>query len=174
MTAPLIVTLAFDAASRDRFQAARDAWFPPERNVVPAHMTLFHHLPGERAPEVAARLAAVAAARAPIPVRVSGVMSLGRGAAYRIEAEGIARLRAEIAAGFELTDQDRAPARPHVTVQNKVGKDEARTCVEALRAGFAPWDGAATGLELWRYRGGPWEEAGRFDFAVGDREKRAD
>jgi hypothetical protein len=61
-----------------------------------------------------------------------------------------------------------------VTVQNKVPKEEARTCMEALRAGFAPWDGTAVGLELWRYRGGPWEEAGRFDFAAGRApEKRA-
>jgi len=33
-----------------------------------------------------------------------------------------------------------------------------------LEAGFAPFPMAGEGLLLWRYRGGPWERAGRFDF----------
>ena len=167
MTAPLILTLAFDDASQARFQAARDRWFPPDRNVVPAHLTLFHHLPGDRADAVQARLASVVTETAPLPVRVSGILSLGRGAAYALEVPGLEALRARIGAGFDLTAQDRARGRPHVTVQNKVAKETARETVEALRAGFVPWEGVAEGLALWRYVGGPWEAAGAFPFAGG-------
>ena len=39
---PLVVTLEADARSQARFDAARERWFPPERNLVPAHVTLFH------------------------------------------------------------------------------------------------------------------------------------
>ena len=38
---PLIVTLEADARSQVRFDAARERWSPPERNLVPAHVTLF-------------------------------------------------------------------------------------------------------------------------------------
>lgn len=165
MTAPLIVTLRFDAESQARFQQARDRWFPPERNIVPAHLTLFHHLPGDRDWDVCARLAEVAGRTPAIPFRVTGILAMGRGAGYRLELNGIDDLRARIGAGFDLTDQDRARIRPHVTVQNKVSKPEARDAVEALRAGFAPWQGWGLGLDLWRYRGGPWDAVDHFAFA---------
>lgn len=162
--APLIVTLEADAASQARFDAARARWFPPERNLVPAHVTLFHDLPGARAGEVAARLARVARETAPPPFRVRSVMALGRGAALRLDLPAGDGLRAAIGAGFEVAAQDRGRLRAHVTVQNKVSREEAAATLEALRATFAPWDGHATALLLWWYRGGPWEAAGRFAF----------
>ena len=156
MADPLIVTLRPDPASRARFQAARDRWFPPERNVVPAHVTLFHHLPGDRAAEVAARLAEVAAATPALALRAVAPMSLGRGVAYRLEIEGARAMRARIAAGFALTAQDSGGWRPHATVQNKVAKRVAAATLAEIRAGFAPWEGRVVALDLWAYRGGPW------------------
>jgi hypothetical protein len=47
---PLILTLGLDRASFERFEALRRAHFPPALNRVPAHVTLFHHLPGEALP----------------------------------------------------------------------------------------------------------------------------
>ncbi len=44
---PLIVTARFDPIAASLFQRLRDAHFPPARNIVPAHCTLFHHLPGD-------------------------------------------------------------------------------------------------------------------------------
>ncbi|WP_209313585.1 2'-5' RNA ligase family protein [Jannaschia formosa] len=72
MSAPLVLTFRPDPVSRDR-------WFRPERNVVPAHLTLFHHLPGDRLPEVTARLAEVAAQAPALLCRVARLVSLGRG-----------------------------------------------------------------------------------------------
>ena len=82
---PLIVTLEADPASQARFDAARARWFPPERNLVPAHVTLFHRLPGERADAVMLRLSQVAEQTAPPAFRVARVMALGRGAALRLD-----------------------------------------------------------------------------------------
>ena len=162
---PLIVTLEADARSQARFDAARERWFPPERNVVPAHVTLFHQLPGERAGEVALRLGEVAGGAPPPRFRVASVMPLGRGAAYRLDLPEGDALRGAIGAGFEIVAQDRGRLRAHVTVQNKVSREEAAETLEVLRAGFVPWEGEAAALRLWWYRGGPWEAAGRFPFA---------
>lgn len=45
---PLIVTLALDEQAQARFDALRSRHFPPDRNVLDAHVTLFHALPGEQ------------------------------------------------------------------------------------------------------------------------------
>ncbi len=46
--APLILTLAFDESTFARFDGERRRHFPEKLNFIPAHATLFHHLPGER------------------------------------------------------------------------------------------------------------------------------
>ena len=50
--APLILTLRFDGEAFARLDDLRRAHFPPERNQIPAHLTLFHALPGEALEEV--------------------------------------------------------------------------------------------------------------------------
>lgn len=164
--APLILTLGMDAASFGLFDALRRAHFPPERNFIPAHLTLFHHLPGERGDDVAAALAAACAEEAPIDLAATGLRPLGRGVAFDLEAPRLLALRRRLAELWApwLTAQDRAGFRPHVTVQNKVTPPEARALLERLRAGFAPFPVRGDGLLLWRYLGGPWEPAGEFPF----------
>ena len=51
--APLIITAALDEGGFDWFDDLRRAHFPAHRNVVPAHLTLFHALPGEQEARVA-------------------------------------------------------------------------------------------------------------------------
>jgi 2'-5' RNA ligase len=164
--APLILTLRMDAASFGRFDALRRAHFPPERNLIPAHLTLFHHLPGDRAAEVAAALAAACAEEAPIDLAATGLRPLGRGVAFELDAPRLLALRRRLAALWApwLTAQDRAGFRPHVTVQNKVAPIEARALLGRLRAGFEPFPVRGEGLLLWRYLGGPWAAAGDFPF----------
>lgn len=164
---PLIVTLALDEASFATFDATRRAHFPPERNLIPAHLTLFHKLPGEEEPAVAAALAEEAAARGPVRMTCIGLRSLGRGVAYRLESPDLLALRKALGRRFApwLGPQDRQPAPPHVTVQNKVSPAAAKATLARLKAGFAPFPVDGVGLLLWRYRGGPWEAAGRYAFA---------
>ena len=41
---------------RDGFDRLRELHFPPERNYLSAHLTLFHKLPGKRATEISAEI----------------------------------------------------------------------------------------------------------------------
>ena len=165
-SAPLILTAAFDAPAFERFQTLRRAHFPPERNLVPAHLTLFHALPPSQAADIAERCRMLTRGDPPIAARATGLFNLGKGVAYRIEAPGLATLRAELAEAWLplLTQQDRAGFHPHVTIMNKAEPAAAKTLLEAMRATFAPFAFTIAGLDLWRYRGGPWEVAGSWRF----------
>ncbi|MFC3169290.1 2'-5' RNA ligase family protein [Paracoccus fontiphilus] len=164
--APLILTLRMDDASFALFQAMRQRHFPAARNHIPAHLTLFHHLPGARIGWITQELSRVAEATASLMGRVAGLRFLGRGVAYDLDCPGIERLRAVLSGIFAdvLTAQDRQRIRPHVTIQNKVAPAEARRLFDDLSARFQPLAFEATGFLLWRYRGGPWDAAGWFPF----------
>jgi hypothetical protein len=163
---PLILTLALDEASFARFDALRRRHFPSARNFIPAHLTLFHHLPGVEERRVLEDLRAECAACAPFDLAVTGLRSLGRGVAFTLESRDLGALRSGLVRRWEpwLGPQDRQKHQPHVTVQNKADPGEARALLEALRAGFTPFAVRGEGLHLWRYRGGPWEAAATVAF----------
>ena len=161
MTEPLILTLALHPEDQARFDRLRTLHFPPERNQVPAHVTLFHQLPGAERDAVQARLTAEAASLPSFTVQASGLRFLGRGVAYNLHAPELLALRARLARAWApwLTPQDAQGWRPHVTIQNKAAPNAARALRDAMQASFAPFAVRATGLHLWRYLGGPWDLA---------------
>ena len=165
--APLIVSLRLDPTLFAAADGLRRAHFPPDRNVLPAHVTLFHHLPGDHLDAVADQLRLTAGHTAPLDVRLPSVRFMGRGVGLTVGCDGLLRVRAELARAFDpwLTPQDRAAYHPHITVQNKVDPPAARRLYEHLRQTWTPLAGGATALDLWHYRGGPWEPAGTFPFA---------
>ena len=138
-------------------QELRRTHYPPERNQVPAHLTLFHHLPPSLEGELGRRLGAYTAVPPP-RTRIGGVIDLGAGTALRVESEELEDIRADLAEAFRgmLTRQDMAAWRPHVTIQNKVEPREARRLQQQLRATFEPRPLAIRGLASWRYMEGPW------------------
>ena len=158
--APIVVTALMGAADFGWAEGLRRAHFPPERNLVPAHITLFHHLPPSAMDEVARRLKALCAGRAPV-ARLAEVMLLGRGVAYRVESPELMAMRDELADAFAglLVPQDQGRPRFHITVQNKVAAAEARALLAKLASDFRPRPLAITGLAAHHYRGGPWEPA---------------
>jgi len=155
-----------DRDSFSRFEALRQAYFPAHRNFIPAHLTLFHHLPGFDSAAIASDLAATLGARTPVVLHATGLRFLGRGVAYAFNAPDLTLLRNDLAArwGALLTPQDRQPFRPHITVQNKADPDEARRLKQRLETEFQSFDVVGEGLLLWRYLGGPWEPLGDFPF----------
>ncbi|WP_324260533.1 2'-5' RNA ligase family protein [Altererythrobacter sp. H2] len=163
---PLIVTALLPADLHRWATALRTQHFPPERNYLEAHVTLFHALPPSSEREVRAALAGEASALAPVQARLSGLISLGRGTALRIESPAMLSLRDRLAERFHgiLTPQDSHRPRLHVTIQNKVTPAEARTLKEQLEPVIEPRAFAFRGLGLHLYRGGPWEAAGEFPF----------
>lgn len=164
--APLILTAQLPADLHARFTALRTAHFPPERNYLEAHVTLFHALPGICEAEVIAACKAMAAEFAPVSAQVLGIMSLGGGTAIRLQSETMLRLRDELAQRFRglLTGQDQHRPRLHVTIQNKVTAREAKALQAELDGSIVPQAFAFRGLELFRYRGGPWDRVGQFAF----------
>lgn len=156
--APIIVTALLGDADFAWADTLRRAHFPPARNLVPAHVTLFHHLPPSLAPELAARLAEEAKARPPAAT-IARVLRLGGGTAFAIDSADLAAIRARLVDAFTglLTPQDAAGWRAHLTVQNKVPRTEADALYRTLADGFNARALAIAGLAAWRYLGGPWE-----------------
>ncbi|MBV8687912.1 MAG: 2'-5' RNA ligase family protein [Alphaproteobacteria bacterium] len=163
--APLIVTALFGDGDNGWLQELRRVHYPPDRNRVPAHLTLFHQLPPSAEGELHRRLAAYAAAPPP-RAAIAGLMDLGGGTALRIASEELADMRYELALGLSglLTPQDRAPWTPHVTIQNKVEPKEARRLQQMLRGRFEGRPLTLRGLATWRYLDGPWEQAKHWTF----------
>jgi len=165
--APIIVTAIFGRQDQAWLDGMRRAHFPPERNQLDAHLTLFHHLAPSLEPELKRRLSeATRGVRAPA-ARVGGLMSLGRGVAYRIEAPALVAVRQSLAEAFTgmLTPQDAGGWRPHVTIQNKVAPATAKLLLAALSRDFRAREIEIAGLATWWYRGGPWEALSRHMFA---------
>ena len=165
--APIIVTALFGRADTAFFDSMRRTHFPPERNQLDAHLTLFHHLPPSMVDELKHRLSSETRGVQGPMAKVSGLMSLGRGVAYRIDSPDLAAIRARLADAFTgmLTPQDAGGWRPHVTIQNKVAPPVAKVLLAALSQGFVTRQVEIVGLGAWWYRGGPWEALSRHMFA---------
>ena len=135
--------------------------------MLQAHLTLFHHLPPSAEHELKHRLTEeTRGIRAP-QAKVAGLMSLGRGVAYRIVSPELLGVRARLAEAFVglLTPQDAGGWRPHVTIQNKVQPATAKLLLQALEREFRVREAEVAGLATWWYRGGPWEPLSRHMFA---------
>jgi hypothetical protein len=168
MTAPIIVTALFGASDFASLDALRRAHFPVERNVLRAHLTMFHHLPPSVERELTGLLQDEARGSRP-PARLASLINLGNGVAYSVESVELADIRARIADRFApmLMPQDRNPWRAHVTVQNKVKPPVARALLGQLSAEFRPRALELAGLAAFYYRGGPWEPIAGFAFGTG-------
>ena len=159
-----ILTLRLDARSQQHFDDLRKQYFPPERNQIPAHLTMFHALPS--LPGVVAQLTASARARTSFPLRVTGLRSLGKGVAYQLASPELLALHAELSTSFanDLIPQDQQRFQPHVVVQNKATPDAAKQLLAKLTRQFTPWVVTAEGLDLWHYLGGPWQHVQAIPF----------
>ena len=164
--APLILTAQLPQDLHRTFTALRRAHFPPERNFLEAHVTLFHAFAPSLLDELRSFVPQIVREFAAPEGEITGLMDLGKGTAIRLHSPGLLAIRALIAEHFHgaLTDQDLHEPRPHITIQNKVTKEEAR----ALQAELAPQIEHRRfrfpALELHLYQGGPWEFVKGFPF----------
>lgn len=165
--APLILSLSLDEGSFTFFNALRKAHFPPERNCLSAHLTLFHHLPAEE-PSILRDIQQTTAQHATIQLVVTGTAFIGTGVAYKLESGELLRLHRSLQERWKawLTPQDRQRLWPHVTVQNKVSATQARALFERLTQEFTSFTAYGTGLSVWVYRGGPWEALATYPFTA--------
>ena len=167
--APLILSLRLDEASFEVLNELRKQHFPRERNHLDAHVTLFHALPGEEESRIKSDLEEICARNSVLPLAFPRPRFLGRGVAIDIECPQLIQLRADATKSWRelLSPQDaQGWKHPHVTLQNKVAPDVARTLFEELNQSWQPLDGQGEGLCLWRYLGGPWEAVEEWKFQV--------
>ena len=163
MADPFILTAVLPTDLQAFAEGLRRAHYPPARNHLHAHVTLFHAFAPSLLEELAGYIPRIAAEFAAPEGRVRGVMDLGKGTAIALEAPQLLALREGIADHFRgsLTEQDLHEPRPHITIQNKVTKEEARALQASLPGVLAPWIAkgpfAFPALALHRYCGGPWE-----------------
>ncbi|MGL3819579.1 2'-5' RNA ligase family protein [Sphingopyxis sp. R3-92] len=154
------------AADQRHFDALRAAHFPPERNHLRAHITLFHQLPPSCLDELDRLLRRIAADNPPPVATIRDIYSLGTGVAFRIDSPDLLAIREHIADHFTgaLTAQDQGVPRLHITIQNKVARSEARALLADLTRNFHPRPLLIAGLAIHHYRGGPWETASTRNF----------
>ena len=164
--APFILTALLPRDLHRWATALRTEHFPPERNYLEAHVTLFHALPPQCEDELRQVLLTTAARTVPPAGRIHGLMSLGGGTAIWLQSEELLDMRASIADRFHgmLTQQDQHVPRLHVTIQNKVSSSEAKALQADLSDSIEPRDFAFRGLGLYRYRNGPWDHVRDFVF----------
>ena len=164
--APLILTADLPPDLHSWATGLRTRYFPPERNYLEAHVTIFHALPGPYLAEIDRLLVGTARHDPDIPARVTGIFSLGRGTAIAIESPGLMSVREGIVDRMHdlLTAQDRHKPRFHVTVQNKVSSEEAKRVQAILRDQVEPRDFHFSSMTLHRYLGGPWERVKTYRF----------
>ena len=165
MAGALIVTAEIGASDLAWLDRLRRVYYPPERNRLPAHLTMFHSIPPSAEGEVRRVLARLGTE--PLPkASIQGLMDLGGGVAFRVVSEDLDRMREDLAADLHglLGAQDIGGWRPHITIQNKVSSREARELRNSLEGDFQPRSLSIKGLGLHRYLGGPWERIAAYPF----------
>lgn len=166
MAGALIVLAEFGASDFGWLEQLRRRHYPPERNHVPAHLTMFRTLPPSAEAEIRGSLERAARDEAP-QVRSSGIIDLDGGVAVRMESPELERIRAELAGEFHglMTSQDIGRWVPHVTIQNKVKPSVAKALVRTLRSEFEPRPVKITGLALVRYARPEWQPITSYRFS---------
>jgi 2'-5' RNA ligase len=162
---PLLITAELPADVLAWADALRRAHYPPERNRLRAHVTLFHALPPSAEGEIRRLLAELASAPAP-EARTNGVMDFGKGTAIAIECRAMVMLHGEIAQRLHglLTAQDAQPLRLHVTVQNKVTPQEAKALQAELAQTLVARSFRFKGFGLYGWHDGLWNPKREFPF----------
>ena len=157
---PLVLTARPDVTPLARFEALRRAHYPAALNRVPAHISLFHQLPGSELVAVIERLRLTAREHPAPRVAATGLRSLGRGVAVTLRSSDLEALHADLAAAWEplLIPQDRHRFGGHVTIQNKVTPAVARATLGTLTEEFIPFEFEfdIVAIDVWRYLDGPW------------------
>lgn len=143
--ASYVLTLLTDPAHNHSMNSLRKTYFPPKLNKIPAHITLFHALPGSKLESDVLPVIEQMVSRTPLyrirainPIRLSHGVGIkvaddidhandgqrGRNMTRIIHAEFRKKW------GTWLSEQDSTPPRFHYTVMNKI--NDERVIEQAL------------------------------------------
>lgn len=162
---PLLITAELPPEILSWADGLRRAHYPPEKNRLRAHVTLFHALPPSAEGEVR-RLLTELAKGAPPEAFVTGIWDMGGGTAFDVASDGMEDLFAELRQAFHgiMTMQDDRKLRLHITVQNKVPPGTAKVLQAELRKSFAPRAFRFRGLGLYAWDEGLWQPIADYPF----------
>ncbi|WP_443947554.1 2'-5' RNA ligase family protein [Pedobacter sp. AW1-32] len=158
----LILTLRIEENAQQYFNNLRKLHFPPERNFLNAHLTLFHKLPDTlQTDRILSEFDFV-----PFTIEIGGLMNLGNGVAFKVNSTELMQLHTNLRSKFagELSLQDQQGFRPHITIQNKANPEIARILIQDLEKQFIPFNAKVLGFDLWYYLDGPWAHKEYFPF----------
>lgn len=164
--APFIVTAELPEDIFAWSNGLRAEHFPPERNWLKAHVTLFHSFAPSLREELPRFLRRMAGEFAPPAARVDGLMDLGGGTALAIRSPAMLAVREMIADHFwdMLTRQDQGGKKLHITIQNKVDRATALALQQQLGPQLRQRHFSFTGLGLHLYRNPHWDAVGVWKF----------
>jgi hypothetical protein len=164
--APLLITAELPPDILAWADAMRRMHYPPERNRLRAHVTLFHALPPSSEGEVRRFLADFAGDNSPPEARVTGLMDLGTGTALDVRSDGMVALHSQLTERFHglLGWQDDRKLRLHITVQNKVESATAKALQAALRETLEPRTFRFRGFGLYAWEDGLWNPVAEYPF----------
>jgi 2'-5' RNA ligase superfamily len=166
MPAPFIVTAELPGDVFAWADGLRRAHYPPERNRLAAHVTLFHAFAPSLREELRRVLGQIAGEFAQPMARIDGLMPLGTGTALAIHSPGMLAIREHIADHFHgaLTAQDSHQPRLHITIQNKVTSTEAKALQRELGPAMTPRTFRFPALGLHLYCETHWDSQGLWPF----------
>jgi len=164
--APIILTAMMTPEDQIFFNKLRKIHFPPERNYLDAHITLFHHLPPAHWSEIKRYIIALTHEYQKPFAHIDRLLHLGGGVAFHIDSPELMAIRSMIADNLFglLIPQDQIQPRLHVTIQNKVQTSESKYLFNELSSEFVPFPIGIIGISAYHYRGGPWQEIGHWRF----------
>ena len=162
----LIVDFLLSEHERRPLSALRARYFSKTR-LKTAHITVFHNLPDLH--EAAIRMSLTAVAdnqQGSIAVAACGLYSLGRGWALRLNSPELKSIQLSLQSQFKpwLQPQDLQPYRPHITLANKLERQQQPAIRQALAAEPLPTTLQVLGLGLHRYMDGEWDLLDTFGF----------
>ena len=165
MSAALIVTAELGGEDFAWLDALRRRHYPPERNQLPAHLTMFHALAPSAEREIRDRLAEIAAGPAPA-AHIAGIMDLGGGVALRVVSDDSTRSATGSPTIFTASWAHRTAAAGGrmSPSRTRFRRRSPRELIRSLEKEFKPRPLRIAGLGLHRYLGGPWETLALYKF----------
>ncbi|KAH7065414.1 2'-5' RNA ligase superfamily-domain-containing protein, partial [Macrophomina phaseolina] len=164
-----VLTLNTTPSLSNPLTALRDKHFPVHLNHTPAHLTMFHALPGSERNGIVAALEELCRNIWPFKVTTGAPFRLKRGVGISV-AQGLEdaqRVHRELQQRWSgiLSAQDSQSWRPHWTIQNKVDEEVvAAKTMDEVQTEFQGAEGTADGVVLFLYDKGRWRYESHFEF----------
>ena len=152
----------------------RQRYFPRKLNKIPAHLTLFHALPGSKLESIRKDPCEVAGSQTSFSLSTGNVKRLKRGVAiFANGTQSAEKLHGRLRDMWLdwLSEQDGGGFQGHWSVMNKVEDEEAvQRAEKEIAESFMGVKGEAQGLTLWKYEKGFWRFPEQYTFSRKDQE----